>query len=253
MAEFLPNINPATNLTAYSQINTLPNQSELLLNFLNSSETEANNLVLIQNTTASLENLNNTPTNLLELINDINNVLSPTQTSSPLPTPSLDSLINLPTPFVTPNSIPVTPTTPFVTPDHDPGSINYPTNPNPVPEIDKPFIKDIIPPTSTALFDAYLKGARAWYEEDDKVIVKWPDREIFKSFNKTTGEEIDWLQDRLSYEPLDSFNALSNYINNYHGEIVAETTTWAFVKFPSGGFIKISKPTASTIPFLTQE
>ena len=226
MAEFLPNINPATNLTAYSQINALPNQSELLLDFLDSAEKETANLKLAQNTINSLENLNTTPTNLADLVFDINNVLSPTQTDTPLTT--------------------LPPKTLFKT-----EGAEYLTTST--PEIDKPFIKDIIPPSDTPLFKTYLAGAKAWYEENGKVIVKWPDVEIFKSFDKTTGSEIDWLQDRLSYEPLDSFNALANYINNYHGEIVAETATWAFVKFPSGGFIKISKPTTSAIPFLTQK
>lgn len=233
MAEFLPNINPATNLTAYSQIDALPNQSELLLNFLDSAEKEVNDLVVTQNMITSLENLSNVPIDLTELAVDIIDVLSPAPSNNiydTIPMPSLSPPINLSVPLDT-----------------------IQPNPTSIPEIDKPFIKDIIPPSDTALFKAYLVGGRAWYEEDNKVVVKWPDKEIFKSFDKSTGAEIDWLQDRLSYEPLDSFNALNNYLNNYHGEIVAETTTWALVKFPSGGFIKISKSTASIIPFLTQK
>lgn len=234
MAEFLPNINPATNLTAYSQIDALPNQSELLLNFLDSAEQEVNDLVVTQDMITSLENLSNIPIDLTELAVDIIDVLSPAPSSNniynTIPVPSLSPPINL--------SVPL--------------DIIQP-NPTSIPEIDKPFIKDIIPPSDTALFEAYLAGGRAWYEESNKVVVKWPDKEIFKSFDKTTGAEIDWLQDRLSYEPLDSLNALSNYINNYHGEIVAETKTWALVKFPSGGFIKIAKSTTSIIPFLTQK
>ncbi len=223
MAEFLPNINPATNLTAYSQINTSPNQSEVLLNFLDAAEQEANNPTSIKIATNSLENFSNAPTGLTELATDISNALS-----SPTPPPVI--LGNKATPEST-----LLPTL------------------NLIPETDQPFIENVIPPSNTPLSEAYLAGGKAWYTEDGKVIVKWPDKEIFKSFDKATGEEIDWLQDRLSYEPLDSFNALTNYVNNYHGEIVAETKTWAFVKFPSGGFIKIAKSTASTIPFLTQE
>ena len=234
MAEFLPNINPATNLTAYSQINALPNQSEILLSFLDSAEKETNNPILTQSTTVSLDSLGNTPTNLIELIADINSVLSPT--------PS----------FVIPSAVEESQDYSTILPLMPPPITNQPTL-SPIPEIDKPFIRNIIPPNNTPLFEAYLRGGRAWYEEDNKVVVKWPNKEIFKSFNKTTGEEINWLQDSLSYEPLDSPNALDNYINNYHGEIAAETKTWALVKFPSGGFIKISKSAALTIPFLTQE
>lgn len=242
MAEFLPNINPATNLTAYSQINTLPNQSELLLNFLNEAEKEIDNPTSTQITTASLENLGTTPINLSELIFDINSVLSPAPALpiSTLP-PTLPNEIDDSQYSFTPPPSQISPLTPTL-----------PT-PNPTPEINNSITRNIIPPNNTALFEAYTTGGRAWYEENNNVVVKWPDKEIFRSFDKTTGQEIDWLKDRLSYEPLDTPDALSNYINNYHGEIVAETKTWAFVKFPSGGFIKISKPTLSAIPFLTQK
>lgn len=127
-------------------------------------------------------------------------------------------------------------------------STNY--SPSPVPTQDQPFVGDVIPPANTALADAYAKGGSAWYTENDNVIVAMPDG-TFRSCLRSTGELTTWQQDRLNYEPINSPNALTNYLTNYHGKVVAETTAWAFVKFPSGGFLKIAKP--STATFLTQQ
>jgi len=221
MAEFLPNINASTNTTAYSK-ETLPaSQSELLLEFLENQE----EIAKLQQSVEGIEALSDTPVDLTQISGDINQNLTLAQSTKN----SLDYLAELPFSSLIGNSS---------------GSI---------PETDKPFVKDVIPPSGTALSAVYQAGGTAWYQEDDNVIVQMPDLITFKSFDISTGEEIDWLQDRLGYEPLDSPDALENYTTNYHGEIVAETETWALVKFPSGGFIKIAKPSSDFRPFLSQE
>lgn len=123
-------------------------------------------------------------------------------------------------------------------------------SPSPVPTQDQPFVGSVIPPMGSPLFEAYAKGGYAWYDESDNVIVMMPDGAL-RSFLKSTGEETNWQQDRLTYEPINSPNALENYLANYHGKVVAETKTWAFVKFPSGGFLKIAK--SSSAGFLSQQ
>ncbi|MEA1910037.1 MAG: hypothetical protein U9M89_03415 [Patescibacteria group bacterium] len=111
-----------------------------------------------------------------------------------------------------------------------------------IPLEDQAFIGNVIPKDGTALANAYNQGGRAWYQEENNVVVIFPNTETFRSFNKKTGGETNWLQDRLNYSPISSENALQNYTQNYHGEIVAETDTWTLVKFPSGGYLKIAKP-----------
>lgn len=123
-------------------------------------------------------------------------------------------------------------------------------NPPAVPTQDQPFVGNVIPPMGSPLFEAYAKGGYAWYDENDNVIVMMPDTTL-RSFLKSTGEETNWQQDRLTYDPINSPNALENYLANYHGKVVAETKTWAFVKFPSGGFLKIAKSLSSG--FLSQQ
>ena len=119
-----------------------------------------------------------------------------------------------------------------------------------VPTQDQPFIGNVIPPSGTPLFEAYAKGGYAWYDDNDNVIVMMPDNSL-RSFLKSDGSETDWQQDRLAYDPISSANALTNYLTNYNGKVVAETKTWVFVKFPSGGFLKIAKSNSSG--FLTQQ
>ena len=212
-AEFLPTLQPTTSLTAYSQADFAPNQSELLLEFFDNDQPEEQPSTFDTSLNADLYEISES---FNILLSDIPNNLA-----------------------IGSNSQTLLPTTPSV----------------PVPPQDQPFIENIIPQIGTPLFEAYTQGGRAWYQEEDKVIVISPDQTTFRSFQVSTGEEINWLQDRLGYDPIDSPNALNNYLINYHGEIVAETEAWAFVKFPSGGFIKIAKPNSqlSRDPFLTQQ
>ncbi|OGB74275.1 hypothetical protein A2V68_00730 [candidate division Kazan bacterium RBG_13_50_9] len=212
-AELLPNLQQDVQSRAYSQDELLPTQSDALLAFL--EQQEANQSAAL--TTPFISEVVSIPQTLESIAYDLADGLPNGRSTNPYAPYSL-----LPT---------------TVAPQ--------------IPSQDQAFIGDIIPPTGTALSQAYQQGGYAWYEETSKVIVIMSDGETLRSFNKITGEEIDWLQDRLSYDPLDSPNALDNYINNYHGQIVAETSSWALVKFPSGGFIKIAKPSTQPV-FLTQ-
>lgn len=240
-AEFLPTLQPTTLSTAYSQEDFAPNQSELLLEFLNDNQTEE---LSVANASLDL-NLYQVSDSLSSLLGDISE------------DPNISLYVSQP--IVNDPSIPA-----FATPLQNQPSLwnnDEPiVNETPLPAFavpiqDQPFVNNIIPQIGTPLFDAYTQGGRAWYQENGKVIVNFPDQITFRSFQISTGEEISWLQDRLNYDALDSPNALKNYLTNYHGVIVAETETWALVKFPSGGFIKISKSVTplSTGPFLTQQ
>lgn len=230
-AETLPTLQPAINLAAYSQENLSPNQSELLLSFLDLRDKSELIAEVYPQDTIFITELEGIPEDISIIMNDISNILPLNyHPDTYLPPPNLYNTSS------------------------DQYSISAPIA-SPIPVQDQPFINNIIPKTNTSLFQAYASGGYAWYQEDNKVIVRFSDSKTFRSFDRLTGEEIDWLQDRLSYDPIDSLNALNNYLNNYHGKIVAETENWVFVKFPSGGFIKIAKPKTelNTIPFLTQE
>lgn len=240
-AEFLPTFQPTTSLTAYSQEDFAPNQSELLLEFLNENQLEE-----LATSDASVD------LNLYQISDSLSAILGDISESSNISLYNNQPTTNDPT--IPAFALPIQ-GQPSTWDDNQP-TVNDPTLPAfAVPAQDQPFIKDIIPKLGTSLFNAYTQGGRAWYQEEDKVIVSFPDQITFRSFQISTGEEINWLQDRLNYDPIDSPNALENYLINYHGKIVAETETWAFVKFPSGGFIKISKLASqlSTGPFLTQQ
>lgn len=121
---------------------------------------------------------------------------------------------------------------------------DYPSSSPPTivyrPEASDPF-SDILPPLGSPLQKAYQAGAEAWYQERENIIVIFPDQITLKSFNKITGQEGDWLADKLAYAPIDTPGALSYYQINYNGKIVAETTSWVLMKFPSGGYLKIAK------------
>lgn len=240
-AEFLPTLQSPTSLTVYSQEDFAPNQSELLLEFFND-----NHLKELSTPDTSLN------INLYRISDSLSSVLGDISKDLNIPLSNNQLVIDDPT-------IPA-----FAIPaygqssvwDNNQPIVNDPTVPAfTLPVQDQPFMKSVIPKTDTPLFDAYAQGWTAWYQEEDKVIVSFPDQTTFRSFQISTGEEIDWLQDRLNYDAIDSPNALENYLVNYHGKIVAETEIWAFVKFPSGGFVKISKleNQLNTGPFLTQQ
>jgi hypothetical protein len=213
-AEFLPTLKPTQNDTAYSQSQPLT-QNELILSWLDRNAEAA---------TA-------TQAGKTDFISDINIPLN-------LGSVAQDTAASLSNNYIAPNAATNSGT-------------GY-TSPSAVPTQDQPFVGSVIPPAGTPLFEAYTKGGYAWYDENDNVIVMMPDQSL-RSFLKSTGEETSWQQDRLSYEPINSPDALANYLTNYHGKVVAETATWAFVKFPSGGFLKIAKPSSGSGPFLSQQ
>ncbi|MFH0912304.1 MAG: hypothetical protein V1807_01460 [Patescibacteria group bacterium] len=222
-AEFLPTIN--TNRSqAYSPDNLTPTQSELLLAFFDPANKKE---VLVKTAPENIifvDNISDIPEKLVDMASDTERVLNINYTSATAPLPTTDG--------------------------RSPAAVIYKA----VPAEDQPFIGDVIPPYGTPLFGAYATGGRAWYQEGDNIVVIFPDSETFRSFRRSTGEETDWLQDRLNYDPLNSPGALENYLSNYHGEIVAETDNWVLVKFPSGGFLKIAKPeTSITRPFFSQQ
>mgnify|MGYP001570683780 CR=1 FL=1 len=225
-AELLPNLNSTTS-QAFSAEEATPTKSELLLAFFDPANKTDVAIVA--------------PANSVIFVNDISDVpgkLIAVAASAPAP------LIVDYTTATAP--LPVSPTTNEV-----PAAIIYTPA---VPVTDQPFVGDVIPPYGTPLFNAYANGGRAWYQENDNVVVIFPDTETFQSFKRSTGQQTTWLQDRLSYEPINSPGALDNYVNNYHGEIVAETNDWVLMKFPSGGFLKIAKTTSSDArPFLSQQ
>lgn len=225
-AETLPNLRTISSSIAYSEEIVAPTQSEELISLLQSA----------QGTTVNEPYLNN-----VTFISEL----------SPLPIDPETIVAGFSQTIVL--NIPKESTA---------GELLYPlTNPLPeidsditsnVPESDQPFVSDVIPEDNTPLFMAYADGGEAWYTEINKVIVRFPDN-TFQSYDKYTGEPISWLQDKLALEPISSPNALQNYLTNYRGKVVAETETWALVKFPSGGFLKIAKTSARPDPFLTQE
>ena len=229
-AELLPTLIPNSS-QAYLSENTEPTHSELLLAFLDPTNKQEVAVVAPANSVIFVDNISDVPSKLIGIADSTKGAVMADYTTATAPLP------------ISPDATNSTP----------PAAIIY----QPVPVEDQAFIGDVIPAYGTPLFDAYATGGRAWYQESDKVVVIFPDSETFRSFQRSTGQSIDWLQDRLSYDPIDSPGALENYLNNYHGEIVAETENWALVNFPSGGFLKIAKPTASTTstqrPFFSQQ
>jgi len=220
-AELLPTLKIA-NSEAYSEAALEPTQSELLLSFFDPANKKEAIITAPADKILFISDISTIPDKLITFSKDARSTIY-TVASSPLPTTEDNA---------NPSAVIVSPT---------------------IPLIDQPFIGDVIPKSGTPLSDAYMTGGRAWYEEGDNVIVIFADTTTFRSFKKSTGEETSWLQDRLSYTPIDSPGALENYLTNYHGEIVAETKDWALVKFPSGGFLKIAKPASASRPFLSQQ
>jgi len=120
--------------------------------------------------------------------------------------------------------------------------LNDPTLPNfPYSTTPSAILNNVVPPFGSPLYTAYQDGARAWYQKGNNVLVIYPDENI-SSFNTTTGVQSAWLTQELAYEPIDDANAISNYAKNYRAEVVAETTRWVLMEFPSGGVVKVIKP-----------
>ncbi len=99
----------------------------------------------------------------------------------------------------------------------------------------------ILPPINSDLYYAYQDGGRFWYGQGSNILVIFPNESIH-SFNKATGAETMWMQDRLAYPPISDSMAYTNYQQNYRALIVAETTQWVLMEFPSGGIVKVYKP-----------
>lgn len=210
-AEFLPNL---TN-SVYSSEMPTPNHSELLLSFFDpANKHEATVTTSVENV-VFIQNLTEIPDQLINIAKKTGTIIS---TDYAFATNQLPTFNNQP-----------------------PAAIIYQPTTNTSTDI-------LTTPQDSPLFEAYATGGRRWYEEANDVIVIFPDYQTFRSFQKITGEETDWLQDRLQYPPLDFPGALENYLVNYHGQIVAETETWVLVKFPSEAYLKIAKPTQSSNP-----
>jgi hypothetical protein len=109
------------------------------------------------------------------------------------------------------------------------------------------LLDDIVPPAGSELSYAYQQGARFWYGKGENILVIYSDESI-RSFNKRTGAPNTWLQDKLAVAPIADVEAYVNYQLNYRAQIVAETSSWVLMEFPSGGVLKVAKPVTSTIP-----
>lgn len=103
------------------------------------------------------------------------------------------------------------------------------------------ILQSVIPPLGSDLYYKYQDGGKAWYSRGNNVLVISPD-ETITSFDTKTGKQTTWLQDRLAYPPIADPTAYSSYQTTYHAEIVAETTQWVLMEFPSGGVVKVMKP-----------
>jgi len=103
------------------------------------------------------------------------------------------------------------------------------------------ILADVLPPIGSDLYYTYQDGGRLWYEKGSNVLVITTDESIH-SFDKKTGDETVWMQDRLAYPPITDPDAYANYQKNYRAIIVAETTQWVLMEFPSGGLVKVMKP-----------
>lgn len=106
-------------------------------------------------------------------------------------------------------------------------------------------LNEVLPPMASALFYAYQDGGVAWYSKGSNVLVIFPN-ETIRSFDKSTGTENDWLQDKLAQLPITDAGAYTNYQSSYKAKIVAETRTWVLMEFPSGGVLKVGKPQYSS-------
>lgn len=121
------------------------------------------------------------------------------------------------------------------------------TPPSPIPTNDysptnsQDLLNTLLPPTTSPLYTAYQDGGQAWYYEGNNVLVIFRNGTI-SSFDKPTGIETIWLQKELAYPPIMDIDAILNYQLNYNAKVVAQTSTWALMKFPSGGFVKVAKP-----------
>jgi len=104
-----------------------------------------------------------------------------------------------------------------------------------------PNLSSILPPAGSPLYYAYRQGGSIFYEEGDNVVLIFPNQESLKSYFKSTGFESTFLQETLSYPPIDTPDAIQKYREQYGGTIVAETDTWVLMKFPSGGFLKVAR------------
>ncbi|HAR54715.1 TPA: hypothetical protein DCR79_00260 [Patescibacteria group bacterium] len=211
-AEFLPTL--STPEAAYSSIAATPNQSELLLSFFNPTNKREATVVAPAGSVIFIQDIAEVPDKLINIAEKTGSLLS------------IDYAVAT-------DKLPLSN-------DQSPAAIIYQP-----PVTDTSNTSSFSAPPDSALIEAYTAGGFNWYEEGDQVIVIFPSTQSFRSFQKSTGTETNWLQDRLQYAPLDAPGALENYLVNYHGQIVAETTTWVLVKFPSGTYLKIAKPTGN--------
>lgn len=107
------------------------------------------------------------------------------------------------------------------------------------------ILANLVPPAGSDLYYAYQDGGKMWYSKVNNILVIFPNESI-RSFDKKTGIETAWMQDRLAYPPITDPDAYANYQKNYLAEIVAETTRWVLMEFPSGGLVKVAKPAFAT-------
>lgn len=106
-------------------------------------------------------------------------------------------------------------------------------------------LAEVMPPVGSALYYAYQDGGTAWYKKSNQVLVIFPDQTI-QSFNSSTGESTDWLQDKLNRLPVSDPTAYQLYQTNYRAKIVADGGSWVLMEFPSGEVLKVSKPQYAT-------
>jgi hypothetical protein len=129
--------------------------------------------------------------------------------------------------------------------------------PNPASDYSSPptnpqeILETLLPANGSPLYVVYQEGGKAWYYEGENVLVILRD-ETIRSFNKYTGTETTWLQKELAYPPVEDSDSIVNFRSNYNAEVVAQTSTWVFMKFPSGGFIKVAKPSYQTLSELPE-
>ena len=118
-----------------------------------------------------------------------------------------------------------------------------PTTPT-QPQSSQNVLADLLPPIASPLYYAYQDGGRLWYQKAENGLVIFPN-EIIQSFNLSTGQSTIWLQERLAKLPISDPNAYTEYQTLYNAKVVAETTTWVLMEFPSGGVLKVYKPSFS--------
>ncbi len=107
------------------------------------------------------------------------------------------------------------------------------------------LLQTVLPTIGSELYYAYQDGGKAWYQKGDNVLVIFSD-ETIRSFNRQTGVANTWLQKELAYAPIDDADAIENYQKNYNAKQVAETSSWVLMEFPSGGVLKVVKPSYAT-------